>query len=415
MLLVSLYRKTKPYHFLLILLGAMLLGSAVGYKLGPSAIKLKPFGDIFLNLIYTLVVPLVFFSISSAIASVGNLKRVWQILYSMSGVFILTSLIAAIFMLIIVKLFPLDHNITINFMAPLAHNNAIPIADKIVSMFTVNDFIKLFSRDNMLALIFFAMLIGFATVTLGEKAKPFTDLLQIGTEISMKAISFVMYYAPIGFFAYFAVLAGELGPQILAAYFQATLLYYLAALAYFVFGFSFYAYLAGKTSGVVGFWRNISLPTITALATCSSAASIPANLQASKKIGIPKQIYEIVVPLGAILHKDGSVLGGIVKISFLFTVFHMGFTSPTAMLAALLIALLVGTVMGAIPGGGMVGEMLILSVYGFPPQALMIIAAISMLIDPPATMLNVTGNAACSMLVARIVEGKNWLKKHYEN
>lgn len=409
MFLVKLYNKTQAYHFLLILLSAMLLGTAVGYSLGPKAVKLKPLGDIFLNLMYTLVIPLVFFSIASAIANISDLSRTWKILYSTFASFIFTSLTAAIFMLIIVKSFPLTHSTALNFTTAV-QNQTISLAEKIVNILTVADFIKLFSRDNMLALIFFAILIGLATVRLGEKAKPFANLLQIGAEITMQAVAFIMYYAPIGFFAYFAVLAGTLGPQILATYFEVSLLYYLSALAYFGLGFSGYAYLAGGTLGLIKFWKNIALPSITALATCSSAASIPANLQASKKIGIRTQIYEIVVPLGAILHKDGSVLGGIVKIAFLFSVFNLNFATPLTILTALVIALLVGTVMGAIPGGGMLGEMLILSAYGFPPEALMIIAAISMLIDPPATMLNVSSNTACSMLVARLIEGKNWLK-----
>ena len=131
--------------------------------------------------------------------------------------------------------------------------------------------------------------------------------------------------------------------------------------------------------------------------------------QRIQKMRVPPEIFETVVPLGGIIHKDGSVLGGMVKIAFLFGVFHLSFSSPAILLQAIFVSVLVGTVMGAIPSGGMIGEMLILSVYGFPPQMLIIIAAISIIIDPPATMLNVTGNTVCSMLVARLEKGKNWL------
>jgi Na+/H+-dicarboxylate symporter len=227
----------------------------------------------------------------------------------------------------------------------------------------------------------------------------------------MKAVSFVMYYAPIGFFAYFAVLVAELGPQLLQTYFYATLVYYIAALIYFVVAFSFYAWLAGGKSAVKIFWKNVPLPVMTSLATCSSAASIPANLQATKDMRVPSNIYETVVPLGAILHKDGSVLGGIVKVAFLFGIFHMSFSGAFVLFVALMIGILVGTVMGAIPSGGMIAEVLILSLYGFPPQALIMIAAITLLIDAPATLLNVNGDSVSSMLVARLVEGKNWLLK----
>lgn len=151
---------------------------------------------------------------------------------------------------------------------------------------------------------------------------------------------------------------------------------------------------------------------ITALATCSSAASIPVNLQAAKNMKVSTDVYETVVPMGAILHKDGSVLGAIVKIAFLFGIYGMSFTQPSVLLTALMIALLVGTVMGAIPSGGMLGEMLILSFYGFPPESLLIIAAISIIIDPIATMLNVNGDSVCSMLVDRLLKLSRISRSH---
>ena len=296
-------------------------------------------------------------------------------------------------------------------LAVTIKNNTMPLSDQLVSIFTVSDFISLFSRDNMLALIFFSLLVGLATMSLKEKGALLAAFFQAGQEVSMRLVTFIMYYAPIGFFAYFAVLVGTLGSKLVEVYLRATVIYSLAALVYFICGLTLYAYLAGKKRGIKVIWKNIYFPALTALATCSSAATIPANLTAARNIGVPAQVYELAIPLGSVMHKDGSVLGGIVKIAFLFGVFHMNFTTPGAIGMAVIVAVLVGTVMGAIPSGGMVGEMLILSVYGFPPQTLIIIAAISILIDPLATMLNATSNTVCSMLVARLVEGKHWLRE----
>jgi Na+/H+-dicarboxylate symporter len=105
-------------------------------------------------------------------------------------------------------------------------------------------------------------------------------------------------------------------------------------------------------------------------------------------------------------------MGGVVKIAFLFGLFHLPFSGLWVLATAVLVALLVGTVIGAIPSGGMVAEILILSLYGFPPQALIIIAAITILIDPPATVLNVNGDSVASMLVARVAEGRRWFLKY---
>ena len=404
----------KAYRFPLILLSSILIGGFIGYFMGADAVALKPLGDIFLNLMFTIVVPLVFFSIASSIANMDGLKRFGKIMSSMAGTFLFTSILAAIFMIIVVKVFPPAQGVVLELTQPDKAGKAVSVADQIVGILTVSDFSKLLSRENMLALIFFSILMGIATSAVGEKGKPFATFLQAGAEISMKVVSFIMYYAPIGLAAYFAALVGEFGPQLLGTYFRAAMVYYPASLIYFFVFFTFYAYLAGRKQGVQVFWKNMVSPTVTSLATCSSAASIPANLEATKKMGISSDVRETVVLLGSTLHKDGSVLGGVLKL-LSYSVFSTWNSKDKTLAIALVVSLLVGTVMGAIPGGGMIGEMLIVSLYGFPPEALPIIAAISTIIDPPATMLNVTADNACAVMTARLVEGKNWIKTNLLN
>jgi Na+/H+-dicarboxylate symporter len=163
------------------------------------------------------------------------------------------------------------------------------------------------------------------------------------------------------------------------------------------------------------FWKTAITPSVTALATCSSAACIPVNLEYIKKMGVPEDIAETAAPLGANTHKDGSVIGGVMKITFLLALFGKDMHSIPAIVGIIVVSFLVGAVMGAIPGGGMIGEMLIISVYGFPPEVLPIIAVISTIIDAPATVLNSTGNTVSTMMVARMVEGKKWLEHKIMN
>ncbi|MCD6048056.1 MAG: dicarboxylate symporter family protein [Gammaproteobacteria bacterium] len=403
----------KNHRFVLILLFAIMAGSLTGLYLGPSASKLKPLGEIFLNLIFTSVIPLVFFSIASAIAEIRETQTLYKITCMMLIVFFLTSLFAALFMLVCVKLFPMGQHLLIP-LAAAARPQTINIAEQAVSMLTVSNFIQLFSRENMLALIIFSALVGLATTSIKEQGAAFATLLLAGRNVSMKLVSIVMLLAPIGFFAFFADLIGGMGANLLHAYARIALIYYLAAMVFFFISANLYAFIAARQQGIKSFWQNIFVPAVTAFATCSSAASIPANLEAAESIGVPKEIAELSIPLGGVLHKDGSVLGGMIKIAFLFGLFHLPFTGASTLTLAILISILVGTVMGAIPSGGMIGEMLIISVYGFPPQALMIIAVISMLIDPPATLISVTSNTLCSMLVARWIKGKSWLAQQIE-
>ena len=177
---------------------------------------------------------------------------------------------------------------------------------------------------------------------------------------------------------------------------------------YFGF-FTLYAFLSGGRKAVNIFWKNVLTPTITALATCSSAATIPINLEFTKRMGVADDLAETVIPMGANIHKDGSAIGGVMKITFLFGLFGKSMATPSSALSIIFVAFLVGAVMAAIPSGGMIGEMLILSVYNFPTELLPIIAVISVIIDAPATVLNSAGNTVSSMLISRLVEGKQWL------
>ncbi|MFD1406692.1 dicarboxylate/amino acid:cation symporter [Kroppenstedtia eburnea] len=154
---------------------------------------------------------------------------------------------------------------------------------------------------------------------------------------------------------------------------------------------------------------------VTSLATGSSVASIPVNLEVSRKIGVPPDIREMVIPMGATIHMDGSCLSAILKISFLFGLFQMPFHDMEDFLTAILVAILSGMVMSGVPGGGFTGELLIVTLYGFPPEALPILAVLGTVVDPVATMVNSTGDTVAGMLVARFVEGKEWIRKKREN
>ena len=402
--------KLKAYRFPLILLSSIIIGSIIGLIFGEKASIIKPFGDLFLNLLFMVVVPLVFFSISSAVANMDSLKRLGKIMSSMLAIFIVTGIIASIVMLVAVVLFPVGVGVSIPLEIP-ENTEKLALADQLVNTFTVPDFVELFSRKNMLALIVFSVILGIATGLTGEAGKPIARLLESGAEVFMKVIQLIMYYAPIGLGAYFAALIGDFGAELIGDYAQAFILYYPVAILYFAIGFTLYAFIAGGKKGVARFWKNILAPAATALGTGSSFAAMPINLQAAKDIGVPKDIRETVLPLGATIHMDGSCLSAILKIAFVFGVFNMEFTGIGTFVTAIAIALLSGVVMSGIPGGGFIGEMVIVTFYGLPIQALPIISAIGVVVDPPATMVNSTGDTVASMLVTRSLEGKDWINQ----
>lgn len=409
---MSTSKKTfwENYRFSITLIISIAIGSVIGLIFGEKATILKPFGDIFLNLMFTAVTPLVFITIASAVGSMVNMKRLGKILGNMFLTFVITGLIAAVLIIIVVKVFPPAAGANIELGAA-GELEKLSLADQIVQAVTVNDFSKLMSRSNMLPLIVFSILFGYCVSAVGGEDNIVARALEALSNVMMKFIGIVMLYAPIGLGAYFASLIGEFGPQLLGAYARAMVVYYPLCILYFFIAFAGYTYYAGGMDAVKLFFKNIIEPAITSIATQSSIATMPVNLKAAARIGVPKDIREIILPIGATMHMDGTVLSSILKISFLFGIFGQEFSGMGTYLTAIMLSILGGVVMSGVPGGGLIGEMLIVNMYGFPPEAFPIIATIGFLVDPPATCLNATGDTVASMMVTRMIEGKDWMAK----
>ncbi|QUH28692.1 dicarboxylate/amino acid:cation symporter [Vallitalea guaymasensis] len=400
----------KSYRFPLILLAGIVTGAIIGAVMGKKATVLAPLGDIFINLMFTIVVPMVFVSITSAVGSMLNMKRLGKILGSLVLIFITTGLIASVLVLVTVNIFPPAANTTIS-MGTAEMGEATSIGSMIVKSVTVNDFTGLLSRKNMLPIIVFAIMTGLAVAATGGEESPVGKLLNNLNKVIMKMVSMIMKLAPIGLGAYFANLVGEFGPQLIGDYGRVVLVYYPLCLIYAVVFFPLYAYLAGGKLGVKRMLKNIINPAITAFGTQSSVATLPVNMEACKKIGVSEDISNIVLPMGATMHMDGSVLSSITKIAFLFGIFQIPYTGVGTYAMSIVVAILSAFVLSGAPGGGLVGEMLIVSLFGFPAEAFPLIATIGFLVDPPATCLNASGDTIASMMVTRVVEGKNWLTK----
>jgi Na+/H+-dicarboxylate symporter len=398
----------KNYSYSILLLSAMLVGSAIGLIFGKSAAALKPFGQVFLNLLFVLVVPVVFFSLSSSIASMSNPSRLGRILLWMILIFVATGLISSSLMVAGVLFVPPAQGLSIQ-LTEAPRTEAVHIADQIVNTLTVGEFFELLQRKNMLALIVFSILVGLAACLSGEKAAPFRAFLASANEVMLKALSLVMLYAPIGLTAWFAYLVGVFGPELLGSYARAVALYYPLAIFYFFAFFTIYAWISAGRIGIRRFWTAIIPPALTALATGSSLATVPVSLQAAKRIGIPEDIRELVIPIGATIHMDGSCLAAILKIAVLFGLYGRPFEDASTIFGAVGVAILSGVVISGIPSGGMLGELLIVTLYGFPAESLPVISMIGTLVDPPATMVNATGDTVAGMMISRILGGKNWL------
>lgn len=409
------------YKSTIILLVAIIVGSIIGIIFKEKATILSPLGDLFLNLLLVIIIPLIFLNITTAISKMKQPKRIGKIIGSVLLVFVITSVIAVLIgfaSTYFIKLVNTEDGEKIK--ASLEEvttteetdsEDDITIADRTVKLLTVNDFSKLFSKDNIIALLVFSIIVGIAINMSGEKGEPFRKVLESANSVMENIVKIIMYYAPIGLGCYMASFIGTFGTSIAVGYLKTFLVYLAIAILYYFIMYSIYAFIAGGKKGFKAFWKHVIPATVTAMGTCSSAACIPINIESTKKMGVSDDIAETTIPLGTSFHKDGSIIGSVFKIMFLVGLFGTSLATTGDIFWVLGIALLANLLITAVPiGGGTISEMLIITMMGYPVAVLPILTIIATIIDMPATVLNVIGDDVSSMMVARIVDGKEWNK-----
>lgn len=403
----------KNYKSTIIMFISVIVGTLIGVIFKEKATVLKPFGTLFINLLLTIIVPLIFLTLSTSIGKMKEPKRLGKILITIIGIFVLTSLISVLIGIASTKITLVNKKDSIkikeSFDYSITDNDEkLDILTRTVNAISTDDFVKIISKDNIIALIVISILTGLAIHFAKDKGKKALEVLESFNDVLQMLIKIIMYYAPIGIGAYFASFVGEFGAGVATSYLKMLIIYTVScAFVYFVI-YSLYVFISGGKKGLKLYWQNIMVPSATALATCSSAASIPVNTKAAKNIGVSDDIADTIIPLGTSFHKDGSIIGSVFKIMFLVYLFGMDVSTFKVLGVSILATILIT----AVPiGGGTISEMLIISLMGFPIASLPILTIIATIIDAPATLLNVVGDSASSMLVARIIDGKNWLSK----
>ena len=412
----------RNYVFLAIMLGAMVAGAAVGWffpvvkdadgtVLEAGATIFKPLGTVFINLMFCIVVPMVFASISSAVANMKSRRRAGKIMGVTVATFVVTGAIAAVIMFVLMRLFPPVLTPWTEFQTGEMGDYA-SLSELIVNFFTAEGFVGLLSRQAMLPLIVFSLLFGFAVNLTGGGETLVGKFLDNLAEVMLKFVQLVTYYAPIAFFGFFADLVATYGSQIVENYVRALAVYYPLCFLYIFTAWPLFAWFGGGKGAVKTMFAHIAKPVIVSLGTCSSVATIPTNMEAAADTGISKDVTDMVLPLGATMHMDGSCFSCVLKIAFVFGVFGQPFTF-SQLVPVVLVAVLSSVGMSGVPGGGYIGEYIICSIFFADHMeiAFPILVTIGNLVDPPATMINSAGDYVASFLVSRFVDGKSWLQR----
>ena len=398
----------------------VIIGAIIGLIYKDKALIVKPFGDIFVNLLLVIIVPLIFFTITASISKMNQPKRLNKMIINIVITFLITSLVAVLLGFGTATLTSLinkedTQNIISQFDTTIKNDNELNILERTVKVLSTDQFVNLLTTDNIVALIVISILLGIAINKSGEKGKEVAKVMDSFSEVMYKLIEIIMYYAPIGLCCYFASLIGTIGTSIAIGFLKTFIIYTLSSIIFMVVIYSIYAYISAGKKGIRKFWKSILPPALTAIGTCSSAASVPVNIECAKNIGIPADIAETTISLGTSFHKDGSSIGSVFKIMFLVYLFQTPFNNFSMIIQILVTALIATLLVTAVPiGGGTISEMLILSLMGYPIKALPILTIIATIIDAPATLLNVVGDSSCAMLVTKMVDGNKWIDKNEE-
>ncbi len=402
----------KYYKNSFILLLFILIGTILGLVFKENISFLKPFGDLFINMLMVIIVPLIFLTISTSIGKLKSPKRVGKVISSIILVFIFTSLISVVVGIIFSRIQLVNLNDTDSILnkisGEIVKKDEVNLIERTVNTLTTDDFVNLLSKDNIIALIVVSVITGVGIILSKEKGIKALEVLDSFNEILKSILNIIMYYAPIGLGCYFANFVGTFGSSIAVGYLKTFIIYLIVSLFIYFVVYSIYVYIAGGKKCLKLYWKNIIPVTLTALSTCSSAASIPTNIKASESLGVSEDIANTTIPLGSSFHKDGSIVGSVFKIMFLAYLFNIDVGVGKLLIVSLIVSLLVT---GIPIGGGTISEMLILTLMGYPLYALPILTLIATIIDAPATVLNVVGDTASSVMVSRIVDGKNHLNK----
>lgn len=398
----------KNYKSTFLLLGAMLVGSLLGIYVPASVNILTPVGDAFMNLLYCLIVPMVFVSLSCCMIRMKDSAKLKKTFLVLIIVFVVVITITATLMATGCVLFDPSQGVTL-FGSGESYDLS-QSSSNFLAAFTASDFYLLLSRKNLLALVVAALAFGAAMFQLQDRVPMVVNFFDQLEAVIMKVAGYVIKIAPIGIGAVFAGLAQKFGSQLLTTMQRTTILVLGVFLLYYVGFSSLLAYIAGGAKGLKSFWKCQTAPALTGLGTSSSAAALPVLINACNEVGVPETLSNLVSSLATNLYKPGGTMCQVVKIAVVGGLYGLNFADPAIFLKAIFVAVFIGIVAGSIPGGGYIGEIIIMSSFGFPADSLPIMILIATLYDPFSTCLNCSNRVSIAMLVTRFVEGKDWMK-----
>ena len=401
----SWYRKHITGAIFIGLLLGILTGLFLADCFAPVLTVTSLLGGIYMNALNMMIFPLVFCSIVMGICSIGNIRTTGKITGSAMLFFLATTALASLAGLIIPRLIHLGKGVSFEMAtSDIQATDMSNILDTIKNLIPSNP-IAAFANGNMLQVLVFAVIVGFALIAIGEKGEPLMKVIDSLNEVCLKVISTVMYFTPIGVFCTIVPVVEANGTETIISLATQLIILYIA-----FFGFAFVVYglavkILGKESPV-RFFKAIMPAALNAFGTCSSSATIPISKQCMEEdMEVSNQITSIAIPLGATVNMDAVSI--LMSFMIMFFANACGIDVSVSMMIIILLAnvlLSVGT--PGIPGGAIASFAALATMAGLPTGIMGVYISINTLCDMGATCVNVIGDLACCVVLKEKIKLK---------
>lgn len=384
----------------------MMIGLALGVVVGAmvdaelAKTYLQPLGDLFIRLIRMVVVPLVIATIIAGAAGISDTSKLGRVATKVLIVYAITTAISVTIGLLFAGAIQPGMGLDLSTEGLQAKAVTPPkLVDTLLAIVPINP-MDAFAKGNMLQIIFFAVIFGFGLSGLGERGKPVLKFFEIVGDTMIRVTHMVMLYAPIGVFGLMSYTVSRHGLGVLLPLAKLILSSFLATATLAFVILVPMVMILGKTP-MMKFLKGIFEPWLIAFTTCSSAAALPANLTAARKLGATKSIASFSIPLGNTVNMNGTaVYMGVCSI-FAAEVYGLDLTMAdqiTIVLMGVLAA--VGT--AGVPGAGLIMTTIVFTQVGIPLEAVALIAGVDRILDMIRTSINVVGDVASAIIVTNM-------------
>lgn len=365
----------------------------------------KPFGTIFLNLIKFIVVPIVLCSIISGVISMQDIRKVGSIGWKTVVYYMMTTACAVLIGLVFANLFKGTFQVLQTTDLAYEVSQETNFMDTLVNIFPSN-IIQPLASATMLQVIVIALFFGFGIILAGEKGDPLAKVIISLSDVSMVIMDLILKLSPIGVFCLITPVVAENGPKILGSLAMVLLTAYICYALHALVVYSSTVKALGGLSPAA-FFKGMAPAMIMAFSSASSVGTLPLNLECVEKLGAKKDIASFVLPLGATINMDGTAIYQGVCAVFIATCYGIDLTMAQ-MLTIVLTATLASIGTAGVPGSGMIMLAMVLQSVGLPVEGIALVAGVDRIFDMGRTVVNITGDAACSIIVSKLEEKKTY-------